>query len=164
MAASPGFFGVFFFGSFSNTRQPRNSILVCRVLRRLQRRIQVHRRCRPDEPARVVKPHRKHAHNTTGEVDAEFQPPCNWRISTFENGTTQAHYARFILHEATPASSAESRPDHNYGRFACSQRGRAWYFALSASAREEFSTQTQGRQAEGRRLLCECMMVFWAPR
>ena len=127
-------------------------------------RISVYRACTLDEPARVVKPHRKHAQNTTGEVDAEFQPPCNWRISTFENGTTQAHYARFVLHEATPASSAESRPDHNYGRFACSQRGRAWYFALSASAREEFSTQTQGRQAEGRRLLCECMMVFWAPR
>ena len=164
MAASPGFFGVFFSGHFQihgNLEIRFSCGVYCGGL---QRRIQVHRRCRPDEPARVVKPHRKHAHNTTGEVDAEFQPPCNWRISTFENGTTQAHYARFILHEATPASSAESRPDHNYGRFACSQRGRAWYFALSASAREEFSTQTQGRQAEGRRLLCECMMVFWAPR
>ena len=68
---------VFFFGSFSNTRQPRNSILVCRVLgRRLflhGRRISVYRACTLDEPARVVKPHRKHAQNTTGEVRGEFQ-------------------------------------------------------------------------------------------
>ena len=67
----------FFFGSFSNTRQPRNSILVCRVLgRRLflhGRRISVYRACTLDEPARVVKPHRKHAQNTTGEVRGEFQ-------------------------------------------------------------------------------------------
>ena len=77
MAASPGFFGVFFFGSFSNTRQPRNSILVSRVLgRRLflhTRGIWVYRACTLDEPARVVKPHRKHAQNTTGEVCGEFQ-------------------------------------------------------------------------------------------
>ena len=72
MAASPGF-SVFFFGSFSNTRQPRNSTLVCYVLGRLQRRISVYADCTPDEPARVVKPHRKHAQNTTGEVRGEFQ-------------------------------------------------------------------------------------------
>jgi hypothetical protein len=50
---------------------------VCRVLgRRLflhGRRISVYRACTLDEPARVVKPHRKHAQNTTGEVRGEFQ-------------------------------------------------------------------------------------------
>ena len=37
------------------------------------RRILVYRDCTLDEPARVVKPHRKHAQNTTGEVRGEFQ-------------------------------------------------------------------------------------------
>ena len=37
------------------------------------RRISVYRDCTLDEPARVVKPHRKHAQNTTGEVRGEFQ-------------------------------------------------------------------------------------------
>ena len=36
-------------------------------------RISVYRACTLDEPARVVKPHRKHAQNTTGEVRGEFQ-------------------------------------------------------------------------------------------
>ena len=35
--------------------------------------ISVYRACTLDEPARVVKPHRKHAQNTTGEVRGEFQ-------------------------------------------------------------------------------------------
>ena len=66
-------FSSFFFGPFSNTQQPRNSTRVYRVLRGLQRRISVYADCTPDEPARVVKPHRKHAHDTTGEVRGEFQ-------------------------------------------------------------------------------------------
>ena len=73
MAASPGFFGVFFSGHFQihgNLEIRFSCGVYCGDL---QRRIQVHRRCRPDEPARVVKPHRKHAQNTTGEVRGEFQ-------------------------------------------------------------------------------------------
>ena len=46
---------------------------MCCVLGGLQRRISVYADCTPDEPARVVKPHRKHAQNTTGEVRGEFQ-------------------------------------------------------------------------------------------
>ena len=37
------------------------------------RGIWVYRACTLDEPARVVKPHWKHAQNTTGEVRGEFQ-------------------------------------------------------------------------------------------
>ena len=76
MAASPGFFGGFFRVIFKYTATSKfDSRVACTGAAAFLhgRGISVYRACTLDEPARVVKPHRKHAQNTTGEVRGEFQ-------------------------------------------------------------------------------------------
>ena len=76
MAASPGFSVFFFRVIFKYTATSKfDSRVACTGAAAFLhgRRISVYRACTLDEPARVVKPHRKHAQNTTGEVRGEFQ-------------------------------------------------------------------------------------------
>ena len=83
MAASPGFF-VFFFSGHFQIHSNLEIRFSCGVYwEMLHRRISVYADCTPNQPARVVKPHGKHAQDTEGELRGEFQPRRKLHIRQF---------------------------------------------------------------------------------
>ena len=76
------------------------------------RRILVYRDCTLDEPARVVKPHRKHAQNTTGEVRGEFQRRrvCACCRSRKTHGASALRRVGFTRRDTRVCCRVSSRP------------------------------------------------------